>query len=63
MSDVNTGLTPNVCTEFINTVERVSTDTLREKPEVAGWVSVGLSVIAEGSMSVIDGGASTTAGP
>lgn len=63
MSDVNTGLTPNACTEFINTVEQFSNGTLREKPEVAGWISVGLSVIAEGSAAMTDSGASTTAGP
>lgn len=63
MSDVNTALTANACTEFINTVDQVSSGTFREKPEVAGWVSVVLSLIAEGSTAMTDSGASTTAGP
>lgn len=63
MSDVNTGLTANACTEFINSVEQASKDALKGKPEVAGLLSVGLSLAAEGAVAVGDSAGSTTAGP
>lgn len=63
MPDVNTGLTPNACTEFINTVEQFSKRTFTGEPEVAGLVPVGLSLIADASTTVTDSGASTTMGP
>ncbi|PSP80254.1 hypothetical protein BRC81_03460 [Halobacteriales archaeon QS_1_68_20] len=48
MSDVNTSLAPNGYAEFVNAIEQLSADTLHEKPEVPGLLSIGLSLVAEG---------------
>lgn len=63
MSDVNTGLTPNVYHEFVSAVEQLSKDALREKPEVAGLLSVGLFFAAEGVTGSTDSLGSATNGP
>ncbi len=63
MTDVNTGLAPSVYAEFVNVVEQLSPDTLREQPKVAGLLPIGLSLAAEGIGGPVEELGSTTKGP
>ena len=63
MSTTYTGFTPNAYREFINTVANVSKESLQEKPEIAGWLSFGLTLAAQGAEGASDSMGSATAGP